>query len=169
MLFVQSVILHNFDDCYSIVGSCNKSKACSFVKLANHRKRWRRRPCGETLLKEVTLKDNTKRLYPNKIYCSQSVIESKKRLVKRRNCVNHCELWRSRVVRFVGQVTGYDYDGRVWQDFENYEGEPFLAAPRNYALMLNVDWMQPIVPPDNSWEICLSMRKIIVRGRVEIA
>ena len=103
MLFVQSVILHNFDDCYSIVGSCNKSKARSIVKLANHRKRWRRRPCGETLLKEVTLKDNTTWLYPNKIYCSQSVIESKKRLVKRRNCVNHCELWRSREVRFVCQ------------------------------------------------------------------
>ena len=51
-------------------------------------------------------------------------------------------------MRFVGQVTGYDYDGRVWQDFENYEGEPFLAAPRNYALMLNVNWMQSIVPPD---------------------
>ena len=73
MFFVQSVILHNFDDCYYVVGSCNKSKTCSFVKLANHRQRWRRRPCGKALLKGVTVKDNTKRLYPNKIYCYQSV------------------------------------------------------------------------------------------------
>lgn len=35
------------------------------------------------------------------------------------------------------------FDGRVWRDFQTYEGVPFLAAPRNYALMLKVDWMQP--------------------------
>jgi hypothetical protein len=35
------------------------------------------------------------------------------------------------------------FDGRVWRDFQNVNGVPFLAAPRNYALMLNVDWMQP--------------------------
>ena len=105
--------LYDFDDCYATVGSCSKLKAGSFVKLANHRQRWRRRPCGETLLNEVTLKDNTKRLYPNQIYCYQSVIESIKRLVKRRNVVNHCELWRSREVRSVGQVTSDDFDGRV--------------------------------------------------------
>ena len=35
------------------------------------------------------------------------------------------------------------FDGWVWRDFQIYEGVPFLAAPRNYAFMLNVDWMQP--------------------------
>ena len=135
--------LYDFEDCYSTVGSCNKSKECSYVKFADHRQRWRRRPCGETLLKEVTLNDITKRLYPHKIYCYQSIIESIKRLVKRRNFVDHCELWRSREVRSVAQVMGDVFDGRVWRDFQTYEGVPFLAAPRNYALMLNVDWMQP--------------------------
>jgi hypothetical protein len=35
------------------------------------------------------------------------------------------------------------FDGRIWCDFQMYEGVPFSAAPRNYGLMLNVDWMQP--------------------------
>ena len=35
------------------------------------------------------------------------------------------------------------FDGWVWRDFQIYEGVPFVAAARNYAFMLNVDWMQP--------------------------
>ena len=135
--------LYTFDQCYDTIGSCNKSKKCSFVKFANHRQRWRRRPCGETLLKEVTLKDNSKRLYPHKVYCYQNIIDSLRRLVKRQNFANRCELWRSREVRSVGQLMGDVFDWRVWRDFQTYEGVPYLAAPRNYGLMLNVDWMQP--------------------------
>jgi hypothetical protein len=80
--------LYTFDQCYDTVGSCNKPKKCSFVKFPNHRQPWRRRPCGETLLKEITLKDSSKRLYPHKVYCYQSVIDSLKRLVKRENFAN---------------------------------------------------------------------------------
>ena len=104
--------LYEFEDCYHTVGSCNKSKTCSFVKFTNHRQPWRRRPCGETLLKEVTLKDGSKRLYmhPHKIYCYQSLIES----IKRPNFVDRCELWRSREVRSVGQILGDVFDGRAY-------------------------------------------------------
>ena len=35
------------------------------------------------------------------------------------------------------------FDGRIWKDYQNCHGIPFLAAPRNYALMMNVDWLQP--------------------------
>ncbi len=52
-------------------------------------------------------------------------------------------MWRSREVRSVGQLMGDVFDGRVCRDFQTYEGVPFLAAPRNYRLMLNADWMQP--------------------------
>ena len=135
--------MYELKDCYHKIGLFNKSKTCSFIKFANHRQPWRRRPCGETLLKEVTLKDNTKRLYPHKIYCYQSLIESIKRLLKRPNFVDRCELWRSREVRSVGQILGDIFDGRVWREFQTYKGAPFLAAPHNYGIMLNVDWMQP--------------------------
>ena len=111
--------------CYHKIGLFNKSKTCSFITFANHRQPWRRHPCGETLLKEVTLKDNTKRLYPPKIYCYQSLIESIKRLVKKPNFVDRCELWRSREVRSVGQILGDTFDGRVWREFQTYKGAPF--------------------------------------------
>ena len=70
-------------------------------------------------------------------------MESLKELVKRTDFTAHCELWRNREVRSVSQVMGDIFDDRVWQDFQHINGAPFLAAPRNYALMLNVDWMQP--------------------------
>ncbi|XP_020894762.2 uncharacterized protein LOC110233779 [Exaiptasia diaphana] len=53
----------------------------------------------------------------------------------------NCELWRKRNIPkgFLADV----FDGKVWKDFMYIEGKPFLAEPRNYALMLNVDWFQP--------------------------
>lgn len=135
--------LYNFENCYKTVGSNNESKKCSFVKFPNHRQRWRRQPCGSVLLKEVTLKHGAKRLYPHKVYCYQSVIETLKTFVKRAHFTERCELWRNRETRSIGQIMCDVFDGRVWRDFQLYEGNPFLAAPRNYAFMLNVDWMQP--------------------------
>ncbi len=35
------------------------------------------------------------------------------------------------------------FEGRVWRDFQEVDGLSFLGSPRNYALMLNVDWLQP--------------------------
>uniref|UniRef100_A0A1A7YTN3 Transposase domain-containing protein n=1 Tax=Iconisemion striatum TaxID=60296 RepID=A0A1A7YTN3_9TELE len=35
------------------------------------------------------------------------------------------------------------YDGQVWKEHQYINGEPFLAEPNNFALMLNVDWFQP--------------------------
>ena len=38
------------------------------------------------------------------------------------------------------------YDGQLWKDFLEPDGEPFLTLPYNYyyyAFCLNVDWFQP--------------------------
>ena len=35
------------------------------------------------------------------------------------------------------------YDGYIWKEFERFSGTDFLSAPNNYALLLNVDWLQP--------------------------
>ena len=36
------------------------------------------------------------------------------------------------------------YDGDAWKEFEQLEGPGFtLSRPRNYAVMLNIDWFQP--------------------------
>ena len=54
-----------------------------------------------------------------------------------------CELWCNREIRSVHQIMCDVFEGRVWRDFQTCNGSPFLSAPRNYAFMLNVDWMQP--------------------------
>ena len=63
--------------------------------------------------------------------------------MKRPHFTERCELWRNREIRSIGQIMCDVFDGRVWRDFQLYDGKPFLASPRNYAFMLNVDWMQP--------------------------
>ena len=35
------------------------------------------------------------------------------------------------------------YDGKLWKEFTNYKGKPFLSEPNFYGLLLNVDWFQP--------------------------
>ena len=135
--------LYKFENCYRTVGNKNESKTCSFVKFPNHRQRWRRQACGATLLKEVSLKDGSKCLYPHRVYCYQSVIDTLKSFAKRAHFTERCELWRNRNIRSFGQIMCDVFGGRIWKDFQYYEGLPFLANPRNYALMLNVDWMQP--------------------------
>lgn len=34
------------------------------------------------------------------------------------------------------------FDGCVWKEWQNVDGEAFLAVPRNSAFILNVDWFQ---------------------------
>jgi len=35
------------------------------------------------------------------------------------------------------------YDGRVWKQFLNYNGKPFLSQKYNLGLMLDCDWFKP--------------------------
>ena len=35
------------------------------------------------------------------------------------------------------------YDGKIWKQFMNFKGKPFLSEPYNLGLMLNCDWFQP--------------------------
>ena len=51
-----------------------------------------RKPCGTTLLKEVTIKNGAARLYPHKIYCYQSVVATLEKFVKRNGFTERCEL-----------------------------------------------------------------------------
>ena len=135
--------LYEFDKCHRTVGTARVSNRCTFIKFPNHRQRWRRQPCGAVLLKEVTLQCGTKKLYPHKIYCYKSIIKSIENLLKKVDFSAHCELWRQREVRSASQVVCDVSDGRIWRDFQYFNDIPFLATPRNYAFMLNVDWMQP--------------------------
>ena len=63
-----------------------------------------RKPCGTTLLKEVTIKNGAARLYPHKIYCYQSVVATLEKFVKRNGFTERCELWRNRDIRTAHQI-----------------------------------------------------------------
>jgi hypothetical protein len=119
--FVKHVVcpkchsLYEFDKCHQTMGTNRVSSKCSFVKFPNHRQRWRRQACGTTLLKEVTLKCGSKKLYPHKVYCYKSIIDSLRGLVNKLNFTAHCELWQQREVRSVSQVVCDVFNGRVWR------------------------------------------------------
>ncbi len=135
--------VYTFEDCYRRVGNRNASKTCTFVRFPNHRQRRMRKPCGATLLKEVTLSDGTTRLYPHKLFCYKSIVETLTQFVKRPGFTERCELWRNREVRSAHRIMCDVFEGRIWKEFQVFNGSSFLASRRNYAFMLNVDWMQP--------------------------
>ena len=133
--------LYNFDDCYELRNRRRVSKNCAFVEFPNHRQLFHRTSCGEPLFREVTLKIGQTKLYPFKVYCYQSVTDTLQRFIMRPGFALKCELWRNR-----GKPNGLlcdVFDGRIWKEWQYIEVEAFLAVPRYYVFMLNVDWFQP--------------------------
>ncbi|XP_070580772.1 uncharacterized protein [Ptychodera flava] len=132
--------IYKFDDCYKKVGSQNIPVKCKFQEFPAHKQKKFRQACGAPLLKEVEIQLK-KRLYPFKVYCYKSVLQSLSDLVKRDGFVEKCELWRNR--RPSPGVLSDVYDGRIWKEFQSVEGQPFLSVPKNYAMQLNLDWFCP--------------------------
>lgn len=87
------------------------------------------------------VKTSAGKLYPRQIFCYKSLIEFLNKMIRRNDFVSKCELWRNRK-RKVGVYSDI-YDGKVWEDFLEYDSVPFLSVPYNFALSLNVDWFQP--------------------------
>jgi hypothetical protein len=93
--------------------------------------------CNEPLADMVGGKPSvTSRVFP---YLS---IEGQLRdILARPDIETALESWRSR-----GRVEGFRsdvYDGNIWQEFQVYEGEPFLAS-NGIALLLNTDGFQAV-------------------------
>ena len=118
--------IYDYRKCVEVCGSNRNSKRCS---------------CSAVLLKQVETHSGRKLLYPFKTYCYQPLKMTLQKLLNRPDFNSSCEKWRGRVVD--GDVLASVYDGQIWQDFQEYEGEPFLSAPFTYGLMLNVDWFNP--------------------------
>lgn len=82
--------LYNYDSAYEKVGGRRLSWKCSFVEFPNHSQRAHRKSCNDILLKEVKLQDGKLKLYPKKVYCYNSIIETLKLFLQRLG------LWRAR-------------------------------------------------------------------------
>jgi hypothetical protein len=97
-----------------------------------------RLPCGSLLLKTVELAAH---FYPFVTYCYLGLDVSLQVLLNRPNFFNTCELWRTSKEK-AGLLKDV-YDGKIWKEFQCFNGEPFLSETGNYALMLNIDFFQP--------------------------
>jgi len=133
--------LYEYKECISkSISGIESPKTCSFIAFRNHPHASRRQPCGHRLVKEVITK-TSKKFYPLKCYCYNSVRDSLQSLLQNNNLINECEMWRDRTIPD-GMLADV-YDGQVWKDFQTYKGRPFLSMPHNIGLLLNCDWFQP--------------------------
>jgi len=134
--------LYTFSDCIVINSGQQESKLCHFIRFPNHPHRSRRTSCNEVLLKRVKVGGNYK-LVPRKVYVYRSVIETLKQFTQRPGFLEKCEHWRTRQSTCVDNVLGDVYDGKLWKELFVINGMPFLSAPNNLCLALNVDWFNP--------------------------
>lgn len=125
--------IYKYKECFKKEGTKRVSEVCGSYRGM--------RKCKRILLKTVELATGKKLLYPFKIFCYQSIKYTLETLVGRPNFVEQCEEWRSREV--CPGVYKDIYDGRIWRDFQTYDGKPFLSCKLSYGLMLNIDWFQP--------------------------
>ena len=132
--------------CYSVydMASCTEKHGTQVVsKSCMHRDhRNSRKCCGAKLLKTIHLLGGKTKLYPFKIYCYRPLISSLRALLRIPGFSEFCEHWRLKF-QTNGSYLKDIYDGKIWAEFQNLDGKPFLASPFNYALMLNIDWFQP--------------------------
>lgn len=132
-------------DCSSIENSLERlpngkstSKTCTFVRFPQHPQQRYRKPCGSPLLKPVKTSTGSAFLYPRRLYCYKSLVDSIQQMLLHLDFLRSCEKWRKRSVPV--NCMEDIYDGHMWKEFLDYEGEPFLSIPFNFAL---VDWFQP--------------------------
>lgn len=128
----------------SVVKMSNGSvepKKCSFIEFPTHPQPQHRKPCNTLLMKKVKTKIKGASLYPRLVYCFKSIIDSLQEMLKRPDFFTNCEQWRHRQQR-QGLYTDV-YDGKIWKEFLNPDGIPFLSVPCNYDFQLNVDWFNP--------------------------
>ena len=143
--------LYNFDDCIrQRPNGETVSAKCSHIDFPLHPQRARRRPCGTVLMKTTRSRNGKPFLYPKQVYCFKKLSDSLQDLINKPGFMENCEKWRSRSTQLPENVLGDCYEGRVWKEFQFVDGEPFLAAPNSFGLMLNVDWFQPTLHGSDS-------------------
>lgn len=127
-------------NCFSTYHSNQQVTKCSYVQFPKHPMASYRQPCNTVLVKSVKNPSQSITYQPKHIYCYRSVTTYLKELLMHPGFIQKCEQWRNRPE--LGRMCDV-YDGKVWRDFLDYEGKPFLSLPFNFALHLNVDWYQP--------------------------
>ena len=77
------------------------------------------------------------------VYPYTSLISSLKSLLSRSGLLEECEKWRQQNMESVGTQAVTDvFQGRLWQEFLEFNGTPFLRQKYSIVFILNVDWFQ---------------------------
>ena len=123
------------------IGGKYQSMKCSNIRFPVHPQLFRRTPCNTELMKVVKRSSGTTSFYPKQLFCSQSLVELLKNLVKKNGFLERCE--RDRFSSSSAGILSDIQHGEVWKTFLDSYGTKFFAQPYNYGLCLNVDWFQP--------------------------
>ena len=115
---------------------------CSNVKFPNHPHVSRRSACGECLMKKVKFTGNIYKFRPRKVYCYSGIKKGISMLMKKPKFWELCTQWRKNF-RLDNPILTDIYSGKVWKDFLDYQGKPFLNNDCTIALTFNCDWFQP--------------------------
>jgi len=100
----------------------------------------RKTSCNAPLFKKVK-QGHSYKLIPKKVYAYYPIKSSLTKLFGKKGFFESCESWRKRE-RIYNHYTDV-FDGAVWNEFLDINNQPFLSAPYNLCLKLNVDWIQP--------------------------
>ena len=89
----------------------------------------------------MTLSNGKKTFHPFKTYCYSSFVTALKDLLVRPGFYDLCSQWKTKGT--AGDLLTDVYDGKIWRDFQCFEGVPFLKGKLGLGLILNIDWFQP--------------------------
>ena len=91
-------------------------------------------------MKCVELTNKSKTPNPFKVYCYNSLITTLKELLLKPEFFSECKKWKT---LHNSEMLSDVYDGKLWKEFENVNGEPFLRDNLALGFTLNIDWYQP--------------------------
>ena len=65
--------------------------------------------------------------------------------ITRTGFLEKCESWWKRDL--TGNSLSDVFEGRVWKEFFDSDGDPYFLTAGNLGVMLNVDWSKPYSTP----------------------
>ena len=110
---------------------------CSHIEFPDHPHRQR----ATATCDEPVLKQSANGLIPFKEFSYHSIVFGLRMMFKRKNFLERINAWRQRSAL---QGTLFDvYDGRMWQELKDQNGNTFVDDRSSLLLTLNVDWFNP--------------------------
>ena len=128
-------MVYKYDYCIEKRGTRSMPLKC------HYRFSSRESPCCGDLLRRIELSSKREVFYPNRVYCYMPLLYYLRNFLNRPYFDHLCNEWK----KTISEEGVYEdvFDGKIWKDFQEYNGVPFLSESYTYGLMLNIDWFKP--------------------------